>query len=419
MLPRITTLRLVWLGLSAVSIGLFIVYLPELYATYEALSGSVITFALGAAAVREGLASLGVSTRAYATYVIALRVVYVLSVGLLAVIPTWRKSAKWVEILYSISILTYATGFVFSGQDLLLTMPAPWNYVARVLSLFCGVFLYIVFIYVFPDGRFVPRWTIAAAGLALLAGAIITFQFEDFYEPTLGISLAVVFIFAVFLLPPIAAQFYRYRFASDHLQRQQTKWAMLGFSAAIILNMAVALTSSLAANRFAVSPLTGIFALGGESLVLFANMLAPVGVSIALLRYRLWDIDLIIRRTLVYSALTGLLASIYFGVVVALQAGVGALTGEGDSPLVTVLSTLAIAALFTPLRRRVQDFIDRRFYRAKYDADQTLAAFAATARDEVDVERLADALVGVVEETMRPEHVSLWITRNEARSRFT
>jgi hypothetical protein len=128
-----------------------------------------------------------------------------------------------------------------------------------------------------------------------------------------------------------------------------------------------------------------------------------------MMRYRLWDIDLLIRRTLQYTLLTGLLAMTYFGGVVVLQAILSPLTGEANSPLVTAVTTLGIAALFTPLRNRVQDFIDRRFFRKKYNAEQTLANFAAIARDEVDMDKLTSALLEVVEETMQPEKVTLWL----------
>jgi hypothetical protein len=145
-----------------------------------------------------------------------------------------------------------------------------------------------------------------------------------------------------------------------------------------------------------------------QTLIYGFILLIPLSIGVAILRSRLYDIDLLINRTLVYGVLTVLLASAYVGGVVGLQAAFRALSGQ-ESTLAIVASTLAIAALFGPLRRRVQGFVDRRFYRRKYDAAKTLAAFNARLRDETELETLSGEVVGVVRETMQPAHVSLWL----------
>jgi hypothetical protein len=137
-------------------------------------------------------------------------------------------------------------------------------------------------------------------------------------------------------------------------------------------------------------------------------LLIPLSIGVAVLRSRLFDIDIIINRTLVYGSLTAMLVGVYVGSIVVLQALLRALTGQ-ESQLAIVASTLAVAALFYSLRRRIQSFIDRRFYRSKYDAAKTLEAFSAKLRDETDLDALSDDLVGVVRETMQPAHVSLWL----------
>ena len=194
------------------------------------------------------------------------------------------------------------------------------------------------------------------------------------------------------LVLPLVSLVIRFRRAVG-IERQQYKWFV--FAAALIL--VISIFTGISENSFVL-----------QLLFIISILLVPLALTVAVLRYRLYDIDLIIRRTLQYSLLTGLLVMVYFGSVVILQSLVENLAGE-QSPLVIVLSTLAIAALFNPLRTRVQDFIDRRFYRKKYDAQHALAQFAATARDEVDVDQFTAALLNVVEETVQPEQVSLWI----------
>ena len=142
-----------------------------------------------------------------------------------------------------------------------------------------------------------------------------------------------------------------------------------------------------------------------------SSVFIPIAIGIAILRYRLWDIDVIIRKTLVYTVLTVLLALVYFGSVVLLQGLFGGLTGVEQSHLAVVVSTLAIAALFTPLRRRIQDGSTAASIRKKYNAQQVLAQFALTARDETDLDALLAELARVVDETLQPEHVSIWLRK--------
>jgi hypothetical protein len=195
---------------------------------------------------------------------------------------------------------------------------------------------------------------------------------------------------------------YRYRYVSTLVQRQQTKWVVYGFTA----NIVVSLLGLLPALIFPRSLFPLLFLL----VFICTSLLFLLTIGIAILRYRLWDIDLIINRTLVYATLTVTLALVYFGLIISLQSLVHLVTGTiSEQPLVIVASTLAIAAVFHPLRRRIQAFIDRRFYRHKYDAAKTLEAFSTTLRNEVDLEQLREELVAVVSETMQPSHVSLWL----------
>jgi hypothetical protein len=148
-------------------------------------------------------------------------------------------------------------------------------------------------------------------------------------------------------------------------------------------------------------------------------LLIPLTIGFSILRYRLYDIDLLINRTLVYGTLTVLLTLIYVGLVISLQAFVPLFTGQiSQSPVVIDASTLVIAALFQPLRSRIQRVIDRRFYRSKYDAAKIVAAFSATLRQEVDLDQLREQLLAVVQETMQPAHVSLWLRKPEQQRKY-
>jgi hypothetical protein len=186
---------------------------------------------------------------------------------------------------------------------------------------------------------------------------------------------------------------------ADGVERQQLRWLA---GAAILIGV------------YIVGGLVGLDRLLGEGVWNLINAVANAGlyaaVGVAILRYRLYEIDIIINRTLVYGSLTAMLVALYLGGVVTMQAIFRALTGQEQQPqLAVVVSTLAIAALFNPLRHRIQSFIDRRFYRRKYDTRKTLEAFSSKLRDETDLEALHDELVGVVRETIQPAHVSLWL----------
>src|SRR5215217_1170493 len=206
-----------------------------------------------------------------------------------------------------------------------------------------------------------------------------------------GVSLLVSFVAAVFSV------FVRWRSAEGR-ERQQLKW--FAYSAAVFMGI------------FFFLQVAGDESSGWTIFVLIVTglMVIPVSVGIAIMRYRLYDIDRIINRTLVYGSLTALLALVYLGGVTATQALVRTITSQEELPqLVVVASTLVIAALFNPLRRRIQSFIDRGFYRRKYDAAKTLQGFSTKLRDETDLEALRGDLVEVVRETMQPAHVSLWL----------
>jgi len=211
---------------------------------------------------------------------------------------------------------------------------------------------------------------------------------------------------------PACAQVYRYLRVSSPTQRQQTKWVLFGYTAALggylgWISFYAILPLARPGSRL-VADMIGATVTSGLMLII------PLSFGVAILRYRLYDIDVVINRTLVYGSLTATLVALYFGGIVVLQRLFVLLTGE-QSTLAIVASTLLIAALFSPLRRRIQAFIDRRFYRRKYDTRKTLEAFSAKLRNDSDLDVLSDDLVSVVRETMQPAHVSLWLRPETAQ----
>jgi hypothetical protein len=279
--------------------------------------------------------------------------------------------------------------------------------------------LMVFVVLLFPDGKLPsPRWrpfgwlngVMAVAGsfvAAFLPGpspwiAAIDNPFgveglKDIYN-LVDASLEAL-SYGVFGVPGVVSLYFRFRRAG-RVERQQIKW--FAYAGAVLLSGSILLYAGP-------DSLNGLWIRQvGFALWVIGFVCVPVTIGIAILKYRLYEIDLLINRTLVYGSLTATLVALYFGAVVLSQRVFVLLTGQ-QSTLAVVASTLAIAALFNPLRRLIQSFVDRRFYRSNYDARKTLEAFSASLREETDLEALSAEVVGVVRETMQPAHVSLWL----------
>jgi hypothetical protein len=345
-------------------------------------------------------------------------------VGVLIISRQPRNLIGLLLMLPSLSLFTFVDAYLQPYIDGVLLSPSPptslfllvlwfsnWNWLLLVFP--------IMFIMVlFPTGKSLnPRWNwLIYFGLGIIIIFVLLITFAQSLAPGSGDATWIVlnpigFLktewIDVIVTPMLIAVplwivscaislFVRFRQARA-FEREQLKWLFYAGAIFVVFYLPsfIGDTYSQAENLW--------------NLLLPIGMMAfPVAIAIAILRYHLYDIDVIIRRTLQYAILTGLLVLVYFGSVVLLQSLFETLTGQ-QSPVVIVISTLAIAALFNPLRIRIQAFIDRRFYRKKYDAEQALANFAAIARDEVDLDKLTVSLLQVVEQTMQPERVSLWL----------
>ncbi len=396
----------VWAMIAVIALALWVADIPLSYAQFL----TVCTQALcpnqrATPEMVRALHSAGLSLQFYALYLTTFGILFVLIFCGIGAIIAWRKYRDWMGLLVSLTFVIIGTAIITDYQQLATAYPITrlpgdlLQFLLNTLPLLVG--------YLFPNGRFVPRWTRWLALLVVLfVGGSIVFPTSPLNLATwpglLGIVATLVVIGSI-----LFAQIYRYLRVSTPVQRQQTKWVVFGIMATIIYFIALLVFGTL---NPAITQAHSLGILFAEASYFLAVIIVPVAFAFSILRYRLWDIDLLINRTLVYGTLTGILALIYFGCVVFLQHLVNGVTGQAEqSPLLIVGSTLAIAALFQPLRRRIQRIIDRRFYRRKYDAARTLATFSATLRNEVDLSELREQLVAVVEETMQPTHVSLWL----------
>ena len=375
----------------------FFTVLSTVSATGSNLNGLQLT----ADGVRK-LHALGLSLDFYAAYLVAINVIFVLVWFIVASIIFWRKSDERMALYASFILILFSVSF--TNTYAVDTLPSSWWIPVQCVR-FIGGFGLSLFFYIFPDGRFKPHWT-----RWLTIGWVIyelneTFFSASSFNPFLRYPLLGALLFIGMFGSLVVVLVYRYRRVFDLVQRQQAKWVVSGTATAVlgfIAILIIAQLTGLADNQS--GPLPTMI---GNTVLTLCLLLIPLSIGFAILRSRLWEIDIIINRSLVYGSLTLALALIYAGTILALQALLGRFT-EGNQ-FAIVGSTLLIYALFQPLRHRFQATIDRRFYRRKYDATRTLQAFNATLRGEVELNQLREQLIAVVEETMQPAHVSLWL----------
>ena len=387
--------RLLWAALVVLALVVFAAAVPARYQHINAPPE----------VMRANLAQLGIPLELYAAYMMLLVFTFPIIGFTVAAVILSRKSDDWLALLAALYLVLAGAASTPNVEVLIRLQPA-WFLPARFALLLAMTILPLLF-FLFPNGRFVPGWARLPVLIWTALHAYMHFDLR-LYPISEAASDPVFFTGLAGLLGGIAAQIYRYRRVSSPIERQQTKWVLVGFIAApvgyVTLILLTLLFPALVPPEVLATPYDA-FAVTWLTLCFSA---IPITIGIAILRAHLWEIDLIINRALVYGTLSGLLLAVYLGGIVLLQSLFRTVIGQ-ESNLAVVVATLAAGALFQPLRARLQAGIDRHFYRRKYDAARTLAAFNARLRDEVDLARLSDELVGVVAETMQPTHVSLWL----------
>jgi hypothetical protein len=362
------------------------------------------------------LQDLGLSAKFYAMWQVMLEIIpLALTIAVIGIL-IWKARDSWVAV---------AAVFAFVGLPVNITLPwlqssesalaTPYILVTRPL-----IIAIIILIAIFPDGKFNPKWSQKVLSVTIPLLFVLSYLAADGVYQPFPFSQDILVVFFPVLLGHLVfvacLQVYRYRNVYNTQQRQQARWMVIGgFLMVLMVVWWIAMFETNSRDNNIVPhgrPFLTLTMGAGVVMNLMSRLAAPFAITIAILRYRLWDIDIIIRRTLIYGAVTALLALVYFGGVALLQGLFGRITGE-RSALAVVISTLAIAALFNPLRRRVQRLVDRAFYRRKYDAQKTVNQFGEMMRDEVDIDNLRAALIDVVQDTMQPERASLWLNSDQ------
>jgi hypothetical protein len=406
-----SVLRALWLALAILALGLFAASLPEYYALIQQPCYDPTTCNIAGALTAQGiqqLAAFGLSAQSYAALMTAFYTLIVAIWSSTGFLIFWRRPNDWFALFTALFLVIFnATYPGFPITALALSHPA----LSLPIGMFGALSVYsiVAFLVLFPNGRLVPRWL--AVVLVLGALGAITTAFPSLPFSSNGPAWLDPLINIPQYLAIIGAQIYRYRKVSTPIERQQTKWVVFGIVIVLVgISLPYPIFSAFIPSSNQSNTLAStILGLLNYPVVLLA---LPITIGIAVLRSRLYEIDVIINKALVYGSLTAILALIYAGGVIGMQALVNAFAqrqSSAPSPILIVVTTLVIAALFQPLRHRLQSIIDRRFYRRKYDATRTLNAFSAHQRNEVDLSALSQHLMAVVQETMQPAHISLWL----------
>ncbi|MGO8951197.1 MAG: hypothetical protein ACLQUY_26795 [Ktedonobacterales bacterium] len=414
--------RGLWLAIAAAAIFLFIAAMPFHAEHLHVLCQSILcNSSQTPSQVSHELHKVGLTSGFFTTYTIVIESIFGLAYLGIAALIFWRKSDDLMALLVAAFLITFVLSVIDISQ--VLEQSSAWlRWLAAGMG-FLGEMTFPLCFYLFPNGRFVPRWTRWLLPSWFLWG-ISEYLLPGYaFHSTGWFSLLEGLAFAAGLGSIVVSQIYRYRFVSSPAQRQQTKWvvfgmvpALVGFFCAGFVGFVVP-NMLLPAHSQPSSTLPVVLSIIANGSIYLLLLLIPLSLAIAILRYRLWEIDAIVNKALVAGLLSVLLAAIYAGLIIGLESLVGLFAAHIAQPIVIVVSTLAIAALFQPFRRRIQEIIDRSFYRSKYDAARTLEEFSARLGNEVNLSQVREHLLSVVQETMQPTYVALWLRSDDQPKR--
>ena len=397
-------LLVAWVGWSIMvvfTLGVFFGSLPTYFVILStACSSSACITGQPSPGTERALQGVGLSINGYALLITLLTVTAELFAILLGALLVWRKPRDWMALLVALMVMMVCT---VNMMYVLLQYPSIWQVPATLLNVLAFSLLFLV-VALFPNGKFAPRWTvwIPVSWTAWSLIAVLWFKVS-----AAGLVNNLVWIAGLFIL--VIALFYRYKYISSPIQRQQTKWVVWGWSTAI----AVAIVVNLPAQLWPPLDRPGsAYDLLLTTCNIFILLPGILSIALAIIRYRLWDIDQLINRTLVYGTLSLCLVAVYFGLVTLLQLVLQGIFSRNNA-VALVGSTLVTASLVRPLRNYVQAIIDQRFYRKKYDAAKALSAFSTTLQSEVDLSQVREHLLAIVQETMQPTQISLWLRQPE------
>jgi len=400
--PALAVARIGWVAMAALSTALFVASLPAHYTQLASVSVDP-----EAGAVRAGLWQLGLAPEIYAGYTLALKIAFAAAFLAIGLFIFWRKSAERLPLLLSLTLVLFGATFPNTLGALVANHP-NWGAVVSALEYY-AIFSFFLLFCLFPDGAFVPPWTRAAAVAWVALGGGLMFFPGSVVDPSTWPLLLSGPVFFGFLGAFLFAQVHRYRRVSGPIQRQQTKWVVFGFSVAIAGFLAVGIPGDLIPALHQPGIPAALYDLTSTTVFVCALLPVPLSIGASILRYRLWDIDVVIHHSLVYGALTAGVVGLYVLVVGYL----GALFNTGGNLVISLIATGLVAVLFQPLRDRLQRGVNHLMYGERDDPYAVLARLGRRLEATLAPDAVLPTIVSTVQEALKLPYVAIALPRDE------